>query len=140
MLETHYTLSDEEFEAQFADCSMNPEWFTHEAHIRLAWIHVKKYGVDKACILNSEQIKAFDKKYDEGRRFHKTVTYASVITIHYYMEASKSDTFQGFIKEFPQLISNFKAEISMHYSIDIFDSDLAKREFIEPDLISFGPI
>jgi hypothetical protein len=45
-MEKHFTLSDTEFETQFQSCSLHPAIFTHEAHLRLAWIHITKYGAD----------------------------------------------------------------------------------------------
>ena len=47
-MERHYQLTDNQFETQFADLSMDPTLFSHEAHLRLAWIHIKHHGVDKA--------------------------------------------------------------------------------------------
>ena len=42
-MEQHYTLTDNEFEKQFQTSSLDPAIFTHEAHLRLAWI--KQIGV-----------------------------------------------------------------------------------------------
>lgn len=47
-MQPHYTLTDTAFEAAFADCTLPVEWFTHEAHLRLAWLHIKQYGLVKA--------------------------------------------------------------------------------------------
>jgi hypothetical protein len=38
-MEKHLELTDLEFEANFKNCSLNPDIFSHEAHLRLAWIH-----------------------------------------------------------------------------------------------------
>lgn len=57
---THFDLSDEEFEEEFADCILNLSLFTHEAHLRLAYIHIKKYGQVMAVENICSQIKAFD--------------------------------------------------------------------------------
>jgi hypothetical protein len=47
-MNSHFELSDELFEEQFQNCQLNPALFNHEAHLRLAWIHITKYGIDKA--------------------------------------------------------------------------------------------
>jgi hypothetical protein len=44
MKELHFSLTDIEFENQFENGTLKPELFSHEAHVRLAWIHIKKYG------------------------------------------------------------------------------------------------
>ena len=53
-MEPHYALSDPEFEKQFESAVLDPKFFSHEAHLRLAWIHVTKYGVERA-IFKSEK-------------------------------------------------------------------------------------
>jgi len=47
-MENHNDLSDFEFEKQFENCELNPSMFSHEAHLRLVWIHIRNYGVEKA--------------------------------------------------------------------------------------------
>ncbi len=47
-MEKHVDLTDAEFEDKFKSCELKPEIFSHEAHIRLAWIHVMKYRVEAA--------------------------------------------------------------------------------------------
>ena len=42
-----------------------------------------------------------------------------------------------FITAFPQLKINFKTLIENHYSFDVFNSKEVKREFLEPDLMTF---
>ena len=44
----HFIYTDAEFEQLFASGKMTPELFNHEAHLRLAWIHIRKYGTAKA--------------------------------------------------------------------------------------------
>ena len=50
-IEKHYQLSDEEFEQQFQNCLLSPVLFTHEAHLRLAFIHILKYGESIVSIM-----------------------------------------------------------------------------------------
>jgi len=50
---------------------------------------------------------------------------------------SKLDNFRDFIEEFPRLKYNFKDLLAQHYGIDIFNSEIAKCSFLEPDLLPF---
>ena len=61
-MENHYQLADEEFEASFADGSLDPQVFNHEAHLRIAWIHITKYGTEKAIENIVDQLKAYTKQ------------------------------------------------------------------------------
>lgn len=139
-MEQHYTIDDIEFEIQFENLTMNPEFFTHEAHLRLAWIHIRKYGVRKAIEHACKQIQAFASFHGGGKKYHVTVTVAAVRAVYHFILKSKSETFQDFIQEFPRLKYSFKQLIGAHYGNDIFKSEMARKAYLEPDLIPFDQI
>lgn len=137
MMETHRTLNDVEFQEQFEDTSLNPELFTHEAHLRLAWIHIKKYGEKKAIKNLTAQIFAFADNHGAPNKFNMTVTVAAIKAVHHFYKKSASNTFQEFIVEFPRLKTHFKALMASHYSFDIYQSPASKSQFLAPDLLPF---
>lgn len=136
-MEKHHQISDVEFEKQFSDCSFNSEWFTHEAHLRLAWIHIKKYGLEQAIENACVQIARYAESLGVKDKFNKTVTVAALKAVHHFINRSRSNNFNELIVEFPRLKTEFKALMNAHYGIDIFKSETAKREFVEPDLLPF---
>lgn len=136
-MEKHFELSDAEFEKQFISCELNPEIFSHEAHLRLAWINIKKYGVKKAEINIQDQLIEYVKSLGAESKYNTTLTLAAIKAVHHFMLKSKSDNFQGFIIEFPRLKYNFKELMSCHYGFDIYNSESAKLRFLEPDLLPF---
>ena len=136
-MENHLQLSDVEFEKQFADCSLKPEWFTHEAHLRLAWIHIHKYGLDRAIENVCPQIEQYAQSLGAKDKFNKTVTVAALKAVYHFMNRSTTNNFLDLIREFPRLKTEFKGLMNAHYGIDIFKSPQAKKEFIEPDLLAF---
>lgn len=135
--EKHYRISDIEFENQFEEGVLDEALFTHEAHLRLAWIHITKYGITKAVNNIRFQIRNYTKILGEEDIYNETLTVASLYIVESYIQNSQSKDFSGFIKEFPELKSNFKELIQKHYSFDVFSSIKAKKEFIEPDAIPF---
>ncbi|PHN01157.1 hypothetical protein [Flavilitoribacter nigricans] len=137
-MESHLNLTDGQFEYQFRDGSLDPALFSHEAHIRLAWIHTGRYGVEQACVNVCDQIQAFDRLHGDGTKFHRTLTVAAVRAVHHFRQKSVSDTFSGFIREFPRLKTNFKDLLNAHYSHFILRLPRAKREYLEPDLLPFS--
>jgi len=137
MTEKHYLLSNSELEEKFRNCIIPPIIFTHEAHLRLAYIHVKKYGIKKAIKNLCDQIADFDNKYGNGLIFNKTVTIASTKVMYHFIEKSKSIDFKGLLKEFPRLKNNFLGLLKSHYKLDIFNSKTAKEEYAKPDLLHF---
>ncbi|MPR35120.1 hypothetical protein [Salmonirosea aquatica] len=136
-MEHHFNLSDREFAQQFENCSLDPALFTHEAHLRLAWIHVTQYGVETAILNVTKQLVQYVAFLGASAKYNHTLTIASVKAVNHFINKSSADTFKDFIAEFPRLKSNFKELINTHYSGDIFNSSLAKQEFIEPDLVPF---
>ncbi|PIQ47885.1 MAG: hypothetical protein COW03_13155 [Cytophagales bacterium CG12_big_fil_rev_8_21_14_0_65_40_12] len=136
-MEPHFDLSDDQFEAQFRSLTFVPAHFSHEAHLRLAWIHIRKYGVDKAAENIAEQILAFANSLGESAIYNKTLTVAAVKAVNHFYLRSKTGNFKEFIDEFPQLKHEFKQLIGSHYSLDIFNSEEAKAEYLQPDLIPF---
>ncbi len=133
----HYSLSNEEFEIQFQNARMNPSLFSHEAHLRLAWIHIKKYGVKQAVENICSQIKQFDKKYGDGTKYNVTITVAAVYAVHHFMQKTNADTFEEYIQTNGKLITHFKELINSHYSWDIFQDEMARQDYLEPDLQPF---
>jgi hypothetical protein len=131
--DTHFKLTDLEFEKRFADGSLNPVLFTHEAHLRLAWIHIDKYGVENAIDNICCQLAAFITALGAYDKYNKTVTVAAIRAVYHFKLKSRSDNFQNFIIEFPRLKHNFKQIVQSHYSTDIFKSELAKQQYLEPD-------
>lgn len=133
----HFSLSDEVFEQQFADTSLAPQLFSHEAHLRLAWIHIQKYGKDQATANVCNQIQRFDRTHGDGTMFNKTVTIAAVEAVAHFMRKIEAVDFSGFIAQAPRLRNNLKDVVAQHYSWNIFTDPAAKADYLEPDLLPF---
>jgi hypothetical protein len=133
-----YHLNDDIFEERFRNCSLEPSLFTHEAHLRLAYIHIRKYGEDKAIQNLCLQIAIYDRTHDEGKKFHHTITVVAVKIVYHFIRKSRTRSFRTFLTEFPQLNTNFRGLVSQHYSIDLFKHPTARIAYIEPDLKPFG--
>lgn len=133
----HFEFTDGEFEINFENCSLHPSLFNHEAHLRLTWIHLHKYGLERAKTNIISQLKAFTAKIGAAHKFNKTLSLASIYVVHHFMRKSHTDNFRDFLEENPKLNYGFKDLLACHYKIDIFNSEIGKTEFIEPDLLPF---
>jgi len=136
-MEKHLDLTDDEFEEQFESCELLPTLFSHEAHLRLAYIHIKKYGEERAIENVCNQLVAYVNHLGASGKYNTTLTVAAIKAVYHFMLKSTATDFKGFIAEFPQLKFEFKRLMQCHYSFDIFNSQEAKTKFLEPDLISF---
>ncbi len=130
-------LSDTEFAQQFADCTLDPKIFTHEGHLRLAWIHITRYGVEQAIRNLRTQIQAFDKIFGDGTKYHETVTVAAAYMVNHFIQRSSASKFDDFIAEYPRLRTHFKDLLAQHYSFDVFSDPWSKTTYLKPDIESF---
>jgi hypothetical protein len=136
-MKQYYNLEDEEFELQFANSSLDPKLFSHEAHIRLAWIHIKKYGVNKAIDNIRKQLQNYVQNLGISDKYNETLTVAAIKTVNHFMQKSDFQTFDEFISDNEKLKTNFRGIIGQHYSFDIFQSMEAKKKYLRPDLLDF---
>ena len=136
-MENHFDLSDSDFEKKFSSCHLNPAHFTHEAHLRLAWIHINKYGIGQAEKKIQHQLQKFVEFVGAKNKYNTTLTLAALKAVHHFMCKSDADNFKDFITEFPRLNYNFKELMDFHYGFDIYNAEKAKREFLRPDLVPF---
>ena len=136
-MKTHFSLDDPSFERAFETMELDPVLFTHEAHIRLAWLHIKQYGLEKAVFNLNKQIKNFAEKHGNPMKYNKTVTTASVHAVAHFMARSEAENFSDFINSNPKLLGNLKGLLMSHYSIDIFSDEFGRTQYLEPDLIPF---
>ncbi|GGD30725.1 hypothetical protein [Flavobacterium orientale] len=136
-MEHHFLLTDQEFEEQFANALVDPTLFTHEAHLRLAWIHIMKYGEPIAIQNITTQLQNYVRHLGATGKYNDTLTVAAIKVVKHFMQKQKLATFHEFITSYPQLKQNFKNCIDQHYSTDIFKCEKAKEKYLEPDLLAF---
>lgn len=107
-MHNHYQLDDQSFEQQFAEATLDPALFSHEAHLRLAWIHLRKYGLSNAIENVCQQILNFVEKFGSVDKYSESLTTAAVEVVYHFMQQSDADNFSDFIQQFPPLIQDFK--------------------------------
>lgn len=135
---THWSLTDSEFRKQFSECTFHPDLFSHEAHLRIAWILINELGIKEAVNEIRKQLQNFAKHHNGMDKYHDTVTIAAVKIMSHYMNLSATTNFESYIEENSELITNFKGLLESHYSFNVFVSEKAKKTYIEPDLCLFS--
>ncbi|WP_426482219.1 hypothetical protein [Chryseobacterium sp. R2ACT005] len=136
-MEPHFILTDKEFEEQFAGSSLDPTLFSHEAHLRLAWIHLSKYGEKKAVENITEQLQNFVRHLGVTDKYNETLTVSAIKAVKHFIQKGSIASFYEFITIHQRLKTDFKNIIEQHYSFDIFDSTTAKEKYLKPDLLEF---
>lgn len=137
MTEKHQLLSDQEFEDQFKKCTLAPVLFTHEAHLRLTYIQITKYGLKKAVDNLCVQIANFDKKFGKGTKFNAKLTKASTEVVNYFINKAKALDFRGLLEEFPKLKTNFLGLLKAHNRRSILMDPSFEELIFEPNPLVF---
>ncbi len=136
-MEAHQQLTDQEFAQQFAACTLPPQWFSHTAHLRLAWVLLKEHGLEATQKLMCEQIQNFDRTHGDGTKYHRTLTEAAVQVVHHFVQKSKTQSFDVLLEEFPRLHHNFKSLLLSHYSEQVLFATEAQHAYATPDIMHF---
>ena len=136
-MNNHFDLTDDHFLDEIGNCTLPPELFDHEAHLRLAWLYIKRNGLKESTALICNQITNYVNHLGARDKYNATLTVAAVNIVYSFMNASHSNRFLDFVLEFPELKSDFKRLVGSHYSFDVFSSSTAKQKFLPPDLMPF---
>ena len=136
-MKSHIELSDTELESKLHDATLDPVLFSHEAHLRLAWIHIKKYGVKEAELNITNDLKNFVVNLGAMEKYNETLTIAAIRLVNHFIQNSHTKCFEDFIKENIRLNNEFKGLIEEHYSTELINSSIAKMKFVKPDILPF---
>ena len=112
-------LNERELLEQFENSSLNPILFTHEIQLRISWIYIQKYDVEKATDTFSKFKEHYYINVLKSNKFNLPLTKAYVEILHYFMEKSSVTDFDKLLREFPRLKFNFKKLVKTHYGYDI---------------------
>lgn len=128
---SHFDLSDDEFVAAFLACRLSPAQFDHRAHVRVAWLLIKRQplhaAIDQICV----GIERLATHFGAPEKFNRTMTEALVRWMA--SRASATLRFEDFITVHPELMTDVRALLARHYSAERLTSVDAKRMFVAPD-------
>lgn len=134
-IQTHRDYSDEIFVGKFEDLSLEPHLFSHEAHLRLAYIYLQMYNPIKALAKIRKGIQKFDQHFSKGEKYHETITTALVKIIEERIRKQNSDSWVSFVENNKDLLK-FKKILERYYSLKLLASAEAKKTFLNPDIIT----
>ena len=124
------SLSDKEFYERFERRALTS--FSHRDHIRLAFIHARRGGVE-AAVQGARRIRAFAAEAGAPRKYHETLTVAWARIIAHLVAGSPGVPFPVFVEAHPELED--RGLLLRHYSERRLWSEEARARFLEPDLL-----
>ncbi len=130
-------MSDETFVDLFFSCKLPASEWTHEAHIRLAWLMLSSMPYDDAL----NRIRAGIMKYNDivlkkAPAYHETITVAFTrLIVTARVELPLKHTLADFKSFHPILFDRTLTALLRHYRRDTLFSLEARASFIAPDLL-----
>lgn len=129
-------MNDKDFIEQFQNLTLDPKYFDHLGHMRLAWIYLQDEDVDKVVRKVCSGIKAYAESLGATDKFHFTITDAIVRIMAMRLGGKAGNSWQSFIQENTDLVSNAQSVLQQHYSESILLSNEARVSILPPDLKS----
>jgi hypothetical protein len=124
-------LSDDDLIDAFRSCTLLPAQFDHRAHLRVAWILVRRLPLADAIEQVCTGIENIATHFGAPDKFNRTMSEALVRWIA--SRATPELDFDAFLAEYPVLTRDVRALLSQHYSCERLTSPEAKRTFVMPD-------
>ena len=127
-------MTETEFFEQFENGTLNVEIFDHPAHVKMAWIYLKRYELPEALRNFSNALKNFAEVNNAAGLYHQTITFAFLILINERIKAaSNSQSWDEFQAHNPELFDWKNNILKKYYQEETLKSDFAKRHFVFPD-------
>ena len=138
-------MNDDEFLAGFEACTLDRSVWTHEAHVRMAWLYLGHYSLTEATQRAQSGIRKLNTVFtaaqpakpssngqDPQGGYHDTITVAFVRLIAARFRDGES--FETFRDRNPDLFDRTLTALHRHYTKDCLNSAEARNTFIEPNL------
>ncbi|MEC8427855.1 MAG: hypothetical protein VXZ35_05475 [Pseudomonadota bacterium] len=136
MIHTLAEISDSDFIQQFEDCSLDPVYFDHRGHLRLAWLYLSHFEFEEALEKISRGIQLYAGSLGADDKYHATITAAIVRIMAGRMLEPKEQNWQDFLAANRDLVEDALAVLGCYYSTGVLFTERARSEVIEPDLLA----
>lgn len=130
-------MTDETFVDSFLHCTLSASEWTHEAHIRLAWLKLSSLPYPIALDhIRKGIINYNDTVLKKAHAYHETITVAYTRLIASGREKLPAHhSFEEFRLAYPLLFDRTLTALLQHYQRDTLFSSKARVGFVAPDLL-----
>lgn len=134
-------MTDEQLWDAFQDRTLSSTKWTHEAHLRVAYMFLKRHSLDDAHILMRGGIIRLNQAHalveTPTRGYHETITRAFLCLL-----VAEADNFVEDSYTFVSTRDHFfsKEMLLEYYSRDLINSQIARAIFVPPDKRAFPTV
>jgi hypothetical protein len=137
-MEGELALDDDALWAAFGAAALPAQAWTHRAHLRVAWMFLRRHPLDEAHVLlrvGIIRLNAFHGLIETpARGYHETLTRLWLSLIASLMPAADAPSSSAFVDA--NLDALGKTAALRHYSRERLTSVRARAVFVEPDLLA----
>ncbi|HET7542723.1 MAG TPA: hypothetical protein VFK05_22785 [Polyangiaceae bacterium] len=129
-------MDDETLWEGFSDCSLTSAEWTHETHVRIAFLHAQRYSLDEAHLRLRAGIIRLNERHGlvetSARGYFETLTRVWLVLVAAARERSRAANSRELLERCPELYD--RRLPARHYSNERLASVRARSIFVAPDL------
>jgi len=126
-------MNDREFLRAFHESTLSSDDFRHLGHLRLAWLVLRRHGLEDALQIISSGVRQFASSKGASGMYNETLTHFWIRIVNHAIKASPSaQEFEQFIDTFPILLN--KQLPFHHWRPGTLGGNRARSNWQEPDL------
>ncbi len=126
-------LDDETYLKLFETRTLAAEQFDHRGHLRIAWLHLRRFDEQEARRRVCRGIQALAQRFGAPEKYNQTMTEAFVQIVAARLQGPARDSFTAFLEANPELLSDAAAVLARYYSDSRLLSEQARQQWLEPD-------
>lgn len=128
---THDALSDDEFLDALEQTTLPPEAFSHAAHVRAAYLYVRRGGFADGLVRMRQALLAYTAALGKADRYHETITVAFIALVSRHLhDRGDGGGWAGFARDNRELFT--PDLLCQYYPRELLASDVARRVFVLP--------
>ncbi len=128
-------MTDADFLRSFEECTLPGSAFHHRDHVRLGWIHLRRYPALEALARFADGLKRFATANGRPGLYHETITWAYLLLIHERIARTEAATWEELAARNPDLLTWNPSVLNRYYEKETLESELARRVFVLPDRV-----
>ena len=125
-------MTDAEFLAAFENVTLSYAQWTHEAHVRMAFLYLRREDFENALPWVRERIGCYNRARGNPNGYNETITVAFLrVVADRLAQHEIAPDFETFKATHPELLDS--RLLMRHYSKPVLLAEDAKARFVEPD-------
>lgn len=139
-LSRHQPLADDDFLAQFKDCTLEARYFNHIGHLRAAFLMLERQPMLLAQKDYSTSLQRYAASLGVPEKYHATATYALLALMAARQGVQRCPDWRSFLARNADLVNDAQGLLLQYYRAETLASEQARKQFVLPDRTSLAEL